>query len=108
MWLSYYLFQRPSSSVHIKLPLLQTKDDGKDAETQGAVKIGEVETSGGSTNGLQVNRVQGSWLDLELSQQHQSQQQDSRSARTLQPSIHLDSSVRICFPKKTLTSSYRQ
>ncbi len=96
------LFQRAFLKRPLKLPLLQTKDDGRNAETQGAVRIGEVEASGGPVNGLQVKRVQGSWLDLELSQ-HQSQQQDHRSARTLQSSIHLDSGVRVCFPKKTLT-----
>lgn len=108
VWLSYYSSNAPSSSVHVKLPLQQTKDDGKDVDTQGGVKIAEIETSGGPTNGLRISRVSGSWLDLQLTQtlsspQKQGEEADNRSARSLQPNIKLDSGVQVRFPKKTLT-----
>ncbi|CBQ72479.1 conserved hypothetical protein [Sporisorium reilianum SRZ2] len=104
VWLSYYASNAPSSSVHVKLPLIQTKDDGKDAETQGGVKIGELDTSGGPTHGLQINRVQGSWLDLELTQQAAARADDeARSARAQQSDIKLDPGVQVRFPRKTLT-----
>ncbi|KAJ9476281.1 26S proteasome regulatory subunit RPN14 [Pseudozyma hubeiensis] len=105
-WLSYYSSNAPSSSVHAKLQLIQTKDDGSNIETQGGVKIGQVDVSGGPANGLQINRVQGSWLDLQLTQESQSQGSgsgDKRSARTLQPEIELDSGVQVRFPRRTVT-----
>lgn len=116
VWLSYYSSNAPSSSVHLKLPLQQVKDDGKSMDTQGGVSIGEVETSGGPTKGLKVSRVQGSWLDLELTQDASAEDPDevvpgkeeqnsggSRSARGLQSSIELDSGVQVRFARKTLT-----
>ena len=111
VWLSYYASNAPSSSVHVKLPLVQTKDDGKDVDTQGGVKIGEdVEVSGGPARGLRLRRVQGSWLDLELVQAPSTEREptetageSSRSARTLQPEIELDAGVQVRFPRKTLT-----
>ncbi|TKY86525.1 hypothetical protein EX895_004674 [Sporisorium graminicola] len=104
-WLSYYASNAPSSSVHVKLRLIQTKDDGKDVDTQGGVKVGELETSGGPTHGLQINRVHGSWLDLELTQPAAATagEHAGRSARTQQSDIKLDSGVQVRFPRKTLT-----
>ncbi|CDW97283.1 hypothetical protein, partial [Sporisorium scitamineum] len=102
VWLSYYSSNAPSSSVHVKLPLLQTKDDGKNVDTQGGVKIGELDTSGGPTHGLQINRVEKSWLDLELTQQAKADD-EARSARTRQSDIKLDSGMQVRFPRKTLT-----
>ncbi|KAJ1020639.1 hypothetical protein NDA16_004032 [Ustilago loliicola] len=115
VWLSYYSSNAPSSSVHVKLPLQQTKDDGKNVDTQGGVKMDDIETSGGPTKGLKVSRVAGSWLDLELTQDasaedpdevvpgEQEQKGRNRSARTLQSSIELDSGVQVRFARKSLT-----
>jgi len=117
VWLSYYASNAPSSSVHVKLALQQTKDDGKSVDTQGGVKIDGIEASGGPTNGLQVRRVKGRWLDFELVQdastddpaevvpgQNQEEEQGaSRSARRLQSSIELDSGVQVRFARKTVT-----
>ncbi|EST07043.1 WD40 repeat [Kalmanozyma brasiliensis GHG001] len=102
VWLSYYSSNAPSSSVHVKLPLLQTKDDGT-SSTQGSVSIGELESSGGPPNGLSISRVPGSWLDLSLTQTSPANSEDGRSARSLQPNITLDPNITIRFPKKTLT-----
>lgn len=114
-WLSYYASNAPSSSVHIKLPLIQTKDDGQNVETQGGVKIGDPEASGGPTNGLQIHRVPGSWLDLELTQQgkadtdgsssnkNNNNNNNKRSTRKLQSNIELDSGIQICFPRRSVT-----
>ncbi len=103
VWLSYYAANAPSASVHIKLPLVPTKDDGKDAETQGAVRLGDVESSGGPTQGLKINRVAASWLDLELAQSEQGDKTHTRSARTLRSSIELDSGIQVRFAKRSLT-----
>nr|CDI56947.1 wd40 repeat-like protein [Melanopsichium pennsylvanicum 4]SNX84610.1 related to RPN14 \ len=106
VWLSYYSSNAPSSSVHVKLALKQTKDDGKSIDNQGGVSINGIETSGGPTNGLTIDRVSGSWLDLELTQdppEVTSERAETRSARTLQSSIDLDSGVQVKFSKKTVT-----
>lgn len=106
VWLSYYSSNAPSSSVHLKLPLTATKEDGT-PETQGQVRIGEVELSGGPSHGLTVSRVKGSWLDLELTQDPPEEDAGSegnrRSARSQQSSIELDSGVQVKFAKKTVT-----
>lgn len=106
VWLSYYSSNAPSSSVHVKLPLVQAKEEASDRETQGGVRIGEIETSGGPANALHVQRVQGSWLDLHLSHDATTSKRangDTRSARTLQPEIELDAGVQVRFARKTLT-----
>lgn len=117
VWLSYYSSNAPSSSVHVKLALQQTKDDGESVDMQGGVKIDGVETSGGSTKGLQVRRVKGRWLDLELVQDTSAEDPDevvpgqdqeeekggNRSARSLQSSIEFDSGVQVRFARKTVT-----
>lgn len=104
VWLSYYASNAPSSSVHVKLPLTATKEDGT-AETQGEVRLGEADISGGPAYGLKVSRVEGSWLDLRLSQSEQDMEgrEETRSARTQQSSIKLDDGVQVCFARKTVT-----
>lgn len=114
IWLSYYSTNSPSGSVHTKLTLLDTKDDGT-AATQGGVSVSDINVTGGVSNGLKVDRVDGAKYDLRVSTDSAPTSVETseaetynddlgvRSARTRQSRIFLDQPyVQVRFASKAL------